>query len=65
MTSEGLGLAGAERPEPVAAVGSAHTTLVADLPTTTTPHVTNGNVRTVDQPVANAVALTLLPAPVD
>ncbi|HYI61797.1 MAG TPA: PKD domain-containing protein [Acidimicrobiales bacterium] len=43
----GLGLAGVERPQPVAASGPAHPTLVNPLPANTTPHVTNGDVKTV------------------
>lgn len=43
----GLGLAGVEPAQVASASGPAHATLVADLPTTTTPHVTNGDVRSV------------------
>ncbi len=43
----GLGLAGVDRPTPVAAAAPVHPTLVSALPNNRTPHVTNGDVRTV------------------
>lgn len=43
----GLGLAGVEEPTPVSAAAPVHPTLVSAVPTNRTPHVTDGDVRTV------------------
>lgn len=43
----GLGLAGVDTPEVASAAAPVHPTLVSGTPTTTTPHVTNGDVRSV------------------
>ena len=56
LTLAGLGLGAAAVPNPAAAAGPAQPTLVSDIPTTTTPHVTNGNVYTVAV-VGNSVVL--------